>query len=216
MTLRAGPARLFLAAAALSLGVVGAALVTQHVLGMLPCPWCVLQRLLFVGIGAAALLGAGAAVLERPKPAIASRAAAAVMLMGALAGAAAALWQHFVAASSTSCKLTLADRIIAASGLDALWPEVFGVWASCADAAVKLLALRGLEPGGLHRAGSRGRQAAGDAVPALTLRRRETAPRPASARAASARLVGSGTALRRQMIWSCWPGFPTDFNTYTE
>jgi len=47
----------------------------------------------------------------------------------------------FVAASSTSCKLTLADRIVSATGLDARLPGVFGVWASCADAAVKLLGL---------------------------------------------------------------------------
>jgi len=46
---------LFLAAAALSVGVVAAALVTQHALGMLPCPWCVLQRLIFVVIGLVAL-----------------------------------------------------------------------------------------------------------------------------------------------------------------
>jgi len=135
MTLRSGPARLFLAAAALNLGVVATALYTQHALGMLPCPWCVLQRLIFVVVAAAALLGAA---LSAPA---ARRGAAGLMLLGAVAGAAAALWQHFVAASSTSCKLTLADRIISATGLDALLPDVFGVWASCADAAVKLLGL---------------------------------------------------------------------------
>jgi protein dithiol:quinone oxidoreductase len=46
-----------------------------------------------------------------------------------------------VAASSTSCKLTVADRIIGGLGLDGWWPEVFGVWASCADAKVNLLGL---------------------------------------------------------------------------
>lgn len=135
MTLAGGPERWFLGAAALSLGVVGAALVTQHALDMLPCPWCVLQRMIFMGVGAAALLGAA---ISSPTG---RRLAAGLMLLGALAGAAAALWQHFVASSSTSCKLTLADRIISASGLDALLPGVFGVWASCADAAVKLLGL---------------------------------------------------------------------------
>lgn len=135
MTVPSGPARWFFGAAALSLGAVAAALFTQHALGMLPCPWCVLQRLIFVLIGAVALLGAAVGgVASR-------RAAAGVMLLGAAAGMAAALWQHFVAASSTSCKLTLADRIIGATGLDALLPGVFGVWASCADAAVKLLGL---------------------------------------------------------------------------
>jgi protein dithiol:quinone oxidoreductase len=135
MTVPSGPARWFLGAAALSVGAVGAALFTQHALDMLPCPWCVLQRLIFVLVGTVALLGAAvSAPLLR-------RLAAGLMLLGAAAGMAAALWQHFVAASSTSCKLTLADRIIGATGLDALLPDLFGVWASCADAAVKLLGL---------------------------------------------------------------------------
>jgi disulfide bond formation protein DsbB len=57
----------------------------------------------------------------------------------ALSGVSAALWQHFVAASSSSCNLTLADRILAQLGLDASLPEVFQPRASCADAAVDLL-----------------------------------------------------------------------------
>jgi disulfide bond formation protein DsbB len=44
-----------------------------------------------------------------------------------------------VAAASASCNLTLADRINTAIGLDALWPEVFAPYASCADAAATLL-----------------------------------------------------------------------------
>ena len=62
---------------------------------------------------------------------------------GAAAGRTAAsrrpLWQHFVAARSASCNLTLADRIVNATGLDALLPDVFEARASCADAAVVLL-----------------------------------------------------------------------------
>jgi len=54
---------------------------------------------------------------------------------------AAALWQHFVAAASASCNLTLADRIVGGLGLDNAWPEVFAAYASCADAAVKLAGL---------------------------------------------------------------------------
>ena len=42
--------------ASLSLGAVALALVTQHAFDMQPCPWCVLQRLEFVVIGALALL----------------------------------------------------------------------------------------------------------------------------------------------------------------
>ena len=59
----------------------------------------------------------------------------------ALSGVAAALWQHFVAAVSSSCNMTLADRIVSGLRLDGLLPEVFQARASCADAAVRLWGL---------------------------------------------------------------------------
>ena len=43
----------------------------------------------------------------------------------ALSGVAAALWQHFVAAATNSCALTLADRMVRGLGLDELCPQVF-------------------------------------------------------------------------------------------
>lgn len=119
-----------LALALLCVAVVGAALVTQHVFGMLPCPWCILQRIIFLVI---ALLLLAAAFL----PGRVLFIAAAVLF--SLAGVSAALYQHFVAAKSSSCNLTLADRIISGLGLDKALPPVFEVKASCADAAVYLL-----------------------------------------------------------------------------
>ena len=112
---------------------IGVALVSQHVYGMEPCPWCVLQRLVFLAIGAFALLG----VIWRGPAG--SRAVGTLGLLLAALGLAAALWQHFVAAQSASCNLTLADRIVNATGLNALLPAVFEARASCADAAVSLL-----------------------------------------------------------------------------
>ena len=112
---------------------VGVALVSQHVYGMQPCPWCVLQRLVFLAIAAFALLG----VIWRGPAG--SRAVGTLGLLLAALGLAAALWQHFVAAQSASCNLTLADRIVNATGLNALLPAVFEARASCADAAVSLL-----------------------------------------------------------------------------
>ena len=119
--------------AAASLGAVALALVSQHVFDMQPCPWCVLQRLVFVLIA----LAAGVGALWRG-PAGRSAAAGVAGLL-ALAGVAAALWQHFVAAATSSCKRTLADRIVSGLQLDALAPEVFAPRASCAEAAVDLL-----------------------------------------------------------------------------
>ena len=128
-------ARALLAAVAgVSLAAVGAALVSQHVFDMQPCPWCVLQRLVFVAIAVVAVAGLAAG------SAGARRAAAATLLLAG-AGIAAVLWQHFVAAASASCNLTLADRIMNATGLPALLPDVFEARASCADAAVDLFGL---------------------------------------------------------------------------
>ena len=132
----ASSARLHTAGIVVPLAAVGTALVTQHVFQMQPCAWCVLQRLIFVTIAAVALLGLVGLQLRL---AILSRAAAALMALLALGGVAAALWQHFVAAASVSCNLTLADRIVSGVGVDALWPQVFAAYASCADAAAKLL-----------------------------------------------------------------------------
>ena len=61
---------------------------------------------------------------------------AAASLLLALAAIGAALHQHFVAARSSSCALTLADRIVSGLRLDSAMPAIFGVTASCADAAV--------------------------------------------------------------------------------
>jgi protein dithiol:quinone oxidoreductase len=122
-----------LAIAALCFAAVGAALVTQHVYDMQPCPWCVLQRLIFVVIGIVALLG----LVWRS--ALGQRVTPLVLLLLSGSGIAAALWQHFVAKAGASCNLTLADRIVSGLQLDALLPSVFQATASCAEAAVDLI-----------------------------------------------------------------------------
>ena len=119
-----------LALSLLCFALVGAALVSQHVFDMQPCPWCILQRIIFLVI--ALLLLAGAFLPGR-----------AVFIVGsvafALAGITTALYQHFVAAKSSSCNLTLADKIISGLGLDKAVLAMFEVKASCADAAVDML-----------------------------------------------------------------------------
>ena len=132
MTTAFGPAARLAAIAVASLAAVGAGLVSQHVYDIQPCPWCVLQRLIFVAIAAVALLG-----LAWRSP-LGSRVGSALALAAALAGVATALWHHFVAAASASCNLTFADRVMSATGLDALLPEVFAPMASCADAKATL------------------------------------------------------------------------------
>lgn len=129
------PALMLALAGVASLAAVGAALVSQHVFGMQPCPWCILQRLIFAAIGVVCLAGALLPVRAAVLPAGLLTAVLAVL------GAAAGLYQHFVAARSASCNLTLADRIVSRTQLDALLPEVFEVRASCADAAANLLGI---------------------------------------------------------------------------
>ena len=119
----------------LPLAAVAAALYTQHRLDMLPCAWCVLQRLIFLVIAGLALLG-----LLLPGLLL-RRLAAGLALLAAGAGIVAALWQHFVASASASCDQSLADRVMALTGLDRRYPDVFTAWASCADAKVTLLGL---------------------------------------------------------------------------
>jgi disulfide bond formation protein DsbB len=121
--------------ALLGVAAVAIALFTQHVLGMLPCAWCVLQRLVLLAIAAAALAGL---VWRSPTGA---RATAALALLLSACGVAAALWHYFVANSSTSCDLSLAERIISALALDESLPSVFMPMASCADAATRLLGI---------------------------------------------------------------------------
>lgn len=117
----------------ISLCAVGAALVSQHVYDMQPCPWCSLQRLIFLVIAAVAPIGLGW------RSAGGRLAVALVTILLSASGVAAALWQHFVSAASSSCSLTTADRILSFTKLDTLLPEVFEPRASCADAAVDLM-----------------------------------------------------------------------------
>lgn len=126
--------RLALSLMGLACGVsVVLALIAQHKFGMEPCPWCILQRMIFIVLTVLCLL---AAALPSALP---RRVLSAVALPLTIGGIAAALWQHFVAAKSASCALTFADKVITFVGADTRWPDVFEVRASCADAAASVL-----------------------------------------------------------------------------
>jgi disulfide bond formation protein DsbB len=128
-----GPRRALLAIALACLGGVLLALWAQHGFDIRPCPWCILQRLLFLLIAVACLAGAASPSLTG------HRLAAGMTILLAAGGMASALWQNVVASRSASCDLTLADRIVGVLKLEALAPDVFQVTASCAEAAVKVL-----------------------------------------------------------------------------
>jgi disulfide bond formation protein DsbB len=111
---------------------VGAAVYLQYTFDWRPCPWCILQRVIFVAIAVLCLI---ASALKSVKARVGLVVATLVL---SVLGVASALWQHFMAAKSTSCSLTLADKIVTGLGLDTLWPKVFEVTGSCAEAAVSM------------------------------------------------------------------------------
>ena len=127
------PRLMLLVLGQLCAGSVGLALLAQHRFDMQPCPWCILQRILFIVLSVLALVGAAL------PGNLGRRVLSALSLPLALGGIAAALWQHFVAAKTSSCALTFADRVNSYFGLDTRWPEWFEVRANCSDAAVSVL-----------------------------------------------------------------------------
>lgn len=120
----------------LCFGAVGIALISQYVYDMQPCAWCVFQRLLYLIVGSVALL----ATVGQPGKLRLSLTAA-LVVAGSIAGMTSAWYQERVAANTFSCAQTLADQIMTKSGLESVAPWLFGIYASCMDARVKLLGL---------------------------------------------------------------------------
>lgn len=124
-----------------SLGSLALALAAQHFFDVRPCPWCVMQRGVFLLLGFVAGLGwLLGQLLNRAR---AVQLLSLLLVAGlALAGLAAAVWQHEVAAQSASCNMTFADQVVMALHLDELLPSVFMATAGCNEAAAyKLLGL---------------------------------------------------------------------------
>jgi len=118
----------------LSLAAVGLAAIAQYAFDMQPCPWCVLQRLIYIVVGVLALVAAAL-------PGLGRRLFIVLALLGSLSGLASALWQQLHAVNEASCAMTLADRIMTGLHLDSLLPQLFTAYASCADAAVSVLGI---------------------------------------------------------------------------
>jgi protein dithiol:quinone oxidoreductase len=118
--------------ALLAIAAVAIAVAAQYVFDMQPCPWCVLQRFIYIVIAVLALLGAFLSGTTR-------RVAIGLALLGALSGIASALYQQLAAVNENSCDLSLAERITTGLHLDRILPQLFIAYASCADAAVSVL-----------------------------------------------------------------------------
>ncbi|HEU0230337.1 MAG TPA: disulfide bond formation protein B [Burkholderiaceae bacterium] len=126
--------RLLHAVALLSILAVALALVSQHVFNLRPCAWCVMQRLIYLCVAVVCWLG----ILLSRLPSL-RRLAALVALLLCVGGVLAAWYQYDVAAHLFSCSQTFADRLMVGLGLDAHLPWLFGIFASCMDAQVRIL-----------------------------------------------------------------------------
>lgn len=122
--------------AMLSFSSVAVALISQYAFDMQPCAWCVFQRLLYLVIGAVAWL---LTIVNPTRLRLAIGSAS--ILAASIAGVTSAWYQEKVAANNFSCAQTFADQIMTKSGLDAAFPWLFGIYASCMDARVKLLGI---------------------------------------------------------------------------
>ena len=102
----------------LALAAVAVAVTAQYAFDMQPCPWCVLQRFIYIVV--AVLAFAGALLSRTPR-----RIAIGLALLGALSGLASALWQQLAAVNENSCDLSLAERITTGLHLDRILPQLF-------------------------------------------------------------------------------------------
>jgi disulfide bond formation protein DsbB len=118
-----------------SFGAVAVALVSQYGFDMQPCAWCVFQRLLYLVIGVVALIG----TFIGPVSGFIARLAALLTGLLSAGGIAAAWYQYSVASNMASCAQTFADKFMSAAGLDGSVPWLFGIYATCAEAKVKVL-----------------------------------------------------------------------------
>jgi protein dithiol:quinone oxidoreductase len=132
-----GSASLLVAIGVLSLVALLIALVSQHGFGIEPCAWCVMQRVVVIAIILVAFAGA---LIARGLPRLGPIVAALLLLTLSICGVLAAWHQHTVAAKTLSCAFTWADRNLMAWQLDSIWPAMFRVGATCADAASARLA----------------------------------------------------------------------------
>lgn len=112
------------------------ALFSQHALGMLPCAWCVFQRLIFIVIAIVCLLVNFSGSIFYQK-------ALTLVAAGLSVGGVTAAWyQYSVASISFSCDMTFADVFMSRqTGLDAAVPWLFGIYATCMDASVELFGI---------------------------------------------------------------------------
>ncbi len=115
--------RLFTLIFAGCIAVLGVAIYLQHVHNLDPCPWCVVQRILFVAIGLIALIGAA----HRPQG-FGVTAYATIIGLLSMAGIGAATYHIKLQSDpvrAAKCAGSLVERLLDQSGLGNLIPVLF-------------------------------------------------------------------------------------------
>ena len=118
-----------------TLASVGFAVFAQHQFGLLPCAWCVVQRMIFLAIGLVSVTQ-----LIRPRPVLVRMVSSITVLLAA-AGIYAAIQQHIYATNRFECQFSIAERIIEWSGLNHVLAGIFAPRVSCAESETHLLGL---------------------------------------------------------------------------
>ena len=132
-------ARLFTLIFSGCVAVLGAALYLQHVNNLDPCPWCIVQRILFIVIGLIALVGA----LHRPQ-AFGVTAYATVLGVLSMLGIAAATYHIYLQsdpARAGKCVGSIVERLLDRSGVGSMIPSLLQYDGPC---TLKPWALLGL------------------------------------------------------------------------
>ena len=127
-------AGIFVACAAL----LGFGLYLQHVVGLEPCPMCILQRVAFVAVGVVAL----AAAIHGPKP-TGARVYSGFVVLFALAGAAVAArhsWLQRNPPPIASCGAEL-EFLLDNFPLAQALPKIFGGTGECSKVSWKFLGI---------------------------------------------------------------------------
>lgn len=127
---------ILIAIAIASFGLIGGALYFQLVEYMEPCPWCVIQRYLFIALGITCLIAA----FLPPKG---SRRAAILALLFALGGVGAAGWHVWIKAHpSISCGLDPMETSLNHIFTAKLAPMLFRANGMCTDELEPFLGLQ--------------------------------------------------------------------------
>lgn len=122
--------------AVVSLGLIGAALVLQHFVGLDPCPLCIFQRIAYFAVALFALLAASLS------PRASSRWSGGLVLLSALTGVGIAGWHVWLQLNpqGMSCGPGLAT-MLENFPLTEVLPKVFRGSGDCSESAWTLLGL---------------------------------------------------------------------------